>query len=219
MTTTPSLRWRVPVLVAGVLVLLGAPRHPRGTMTEMLAHPDWVMAHTLVLAGFVVLLAGLVMLRRGGAHPARTAWWLRFAVIATALQALEMAVHTAAVVDHASLAAGRATPVLSTHLALSVVIYPLFGAAIVGLIVAAARERAAGSWWIAWLGIIGATAHGLAAPLVVLSGDTRFAILFPGIALLALWMVLASLWPVRARAAAPASAAAPSAPRPVPAAR
>jgi cytochrome bd-type quinol oxidase subunit 2 len=215
MTTTSSLRWRVPLFLAGVVILAGAPRHPRGTMTEMLAHPDWVMAHTLVLVGFVVLLAALVMLHRGGAQPARTARWVRFAAVATLLQAIEMAVHTAAVVDHGHLAAGQATPVLTTHLALSVVIYPLFGAAIVGFILAAARERAAGSWWIAWLGVIGATAHGLAAPLVVLSGDTRFAILFPGIALLALWMVLAALWPVRAPADVPHRASPP----PVPAAR
>jgi hypothetical protein len=215
MPTTSSLRWRGPVLLAGLLILAGAPRHPRGTMTEMLAHPDWLLAHTLVLAGFVVLAAGLAMLRGEGTHPARTAWWLRFAVVATALQAVEMAVHTAAVVDHASLEAGRATPVLSTHLAMSVVLYPLFGAAIVGFILAAARDRVAGSWWIAWLGVIGATAHGLAAPLVVLSGDTRFAILFPGIALLALWLVLAAVWPARAAAGVPHRAS----PLPTPATR
>jgi hypothetical protein len=215
MTTRTSLHWRVPLLLAGLIILVGAPRHPRGTMTEMLAHPDWVLAHTLVLIGCVVLLAALVMLHRGGAQPARTAWWLRFAIVATAMQALEMAVHTAAVVDSGHLAAGRATPVLSTHLALSVVIYPLFGAAIVGLILATARERSVGSRWIAWLGVIGATAHGLAAPLVVLSGDTRFAILFPGIALLALWIVLAALWPARAAAVAPY----PASPRPSSAAR
>ncbi|HST58701.1 MAG TPA: hypothetical protein VLK84_08440 [Longimicrobium sp.] len=215
MIDTPSLRWRAPVLLGGVLIFLGGPRHPRGTMAEMLAHPDWVLAHTLVLGGFVALLAGLVLLRRGAAQPTRTAWWLRFAIAATTLQALEMVLHTAAVVDGAHLVAGHATPVLSTHLALSVVVYPLFGAGMIGLILAGARERSVGSAWIAWLGLIGATAHGLAAPLVVLSGDVRFAILFPGIVLLALWLVLAALWPARASAGAPHHAS----PRPSPAAR
>ncbi len=215
MIDTSSFRWRAAVLLGGVLILQGGPRHPRGTMAEMLVHPDWVLAHTLVLGGFIALLAGLVLLRRGGAQPARTAWWLRFAIGATALQALEMVLHTAAVVDGGHLAAGHATPVLSTHLALSVVVYPLFGAGMIGLILAGARERSVGSRWIAWLGVTGATAHGLAAPLVVLSGDVRFAILFPGIALLALWMVLAALWPARAAAIAPH----PAPPRPSPAAR
>jgi hypothetical protein len=215
MTTTSSFRWRVPLLLAGIFVILGGPRHPGGTMAEMLGHPDWILAHTLVLAGFLALLAGLVMLRREGTQPARTAWWLRFAVVATALQAFEMVLHTLSVVDHGNLVAGHATPVLSTHLALAVVMYPLFGAATVGFILAAARERVAGSWWIAWLGVIGATAHGLAAPLTILSGDTRFAVLFPGIALLALWLVLAAVWPARAAAGVPHRAS----PLPSPAAR
>jgi hypothetical protein len=215
MIDTRSFPWRAAVLLSGVLILQGGPRHPRGSsMAEMLAHPDWVLAHTLVLAGFIALLAGLMLLRQGGPQPARTAWWLRFATFATALQALEMVVHTAAVVDSGHLATGHATPVLSTHLAMSVVVYPLFGASIVGLILASARERSLGSRWVAWLGVIGATAHGLAAPLVVLSGDRRFGILFPGIALLALWMVLAAVWPVRATSVATHAAA----PQPSPAA-
>lgn len=203
MSIHPTLRWRAPLLAAGVLILLGAPRHPRGTMVQMLAHPDWVLAHTLVLAGFVALLAALVMRSRGAALSRREGWWLRFAVIATALQALEMVVHTVAVVDGHNLAAGHGTPVLSTHLALAVPLYPLFGAAMAGWILAAARDGAMGSRWIAWVGIAGAVAHGLAAPLVILSGDVRFAILFPGIALLAAWAVLAALWPARAAAPSP----------------
>ena len=209
MAINPSLRWRAPLLLAGVLILLGGPRHPRGAMVEMLAHPDWVLAHMLVLAGFVALLAGLVLLRRGAPQPARTAWWLRFAIAATALQSFEMVLHTVSVVDGGNLAAGHATPVLSTHLALAVVMYPLFGAAMVGFILAAARERAAGSVWIAWLGVIGAAAHGLSAPIVILSGDTRFAILFPMLMLLALWLVIAAFLPARAAAAAPHPHASP----------
>lgn len=215
MMTTASLRWRLPFFVAGALLLKGGSMHPGGTMAEMISHPDWVMGHTLVFAGYVVLLAGL-LLRRGAGVPQRMGTWMRFAVIATAAQAVEMAVHTMSYVDHANLVAGHTTPVLSTHLALAVVCYPLFGAGIIGLIVAGARERGLGSWWIAWLGVIGAAAQGLAAPIVVLSGDTRFAVLFIGIAPLALWVVLAALWPVRAAAAAPASA--PSRPSAVPAA-
>lgn len=208
-TDSSSVRWRLPLLLAGVLVLLGGPRHPGGTMAEMLAHPDWVPGHVLVTAGFAALLAGLVLLARSGTVPAPGARWLRFAIAATVLQTVEMVVHTASVVDHGNLVAGRATPVLSTHLALAVAFYPAFGAAAAGLILTAARTRAVGSWWIAWLGVAGAVAHGASAPLTILTGDERFRILFPGVALFALWMVLAALWPLRARAAAAPRHAAP----------
>lgn len=206
MSTSSSLRWRIPVLLGGVLILAG-PQHPRGDMVQMLGHADWLASHVLMTASLILLGVGLVLLRRGGPQPERTARWLRYAIIATALQTVEAVVHTAAVVDHGNLAAGRATPVLTTHLAMAVVLYPLFGAAVVGLIVAAARERVLGSWWIAWIGIIGATAHGAAAPLRILTGYAPFSILFAGIVVFALWMVLAGLWPLRA--GAPARRAAP----------
>lgn len=218
MSTTPSLRWRAPLLLAGVMILAG-PMHPRGTMVQMLAHADWLASHVLMTASFIAFGVGLALLRRGQPQPERTARWLRWALVATALQTVEAVVHTAAMVDHGNLAAGRATPVLTTHLAMAVVLYPLFGAAVAGLIVAAARERVLGSWWIAWIGIIGASAHGAAAPLRILTGYEAFSVLFAGIVPLALWMALAALWPVRAPAAVAAGASVPPAPRPAPAAR
>lgn len=206
MHVSASSRWRIAFLVAGVLILLGGPRHPGGTMAQMLAHPDWVLSHTLVLAGFVVLLAGLALLRAAGPLPPQTAAWVRLALAATAVQAGEMVLHTLAYIDHGRLVAGHATPLLSTHLAFSVVAYPLFAAGIIGLIVAGARDRVLGSRWIAPIGIVGVAAHGIAAPMVVAAGDERFRVLFPGIALLALWMVIAALLP--ARGAAPVRPAA-----------
>ena len=53
-----------------------------------------------------------------------------------------------------------------------------------------------GSWWIAWLGIIGAAAHGVAGPLAVIWNIQTE--LFALIVLLALWMVLAACRPARA---------------------
>src|SRR6185312_1991711 len=98
-------------------------------------------------------------------------WWLRWAIVAAALQTVEMTLHTLAFVDHDHLVAGQPTPVLSTHLTLAVVVYPLFALTMIGIIVAGARERALGSWWIAGLGIAGVAAHGAAAPLAVLGAD------------------------------------------------
>ena len=191
--------WRLFFALSALLILIGGPQHPGGTMAEMLAHPKWVPAHALMLAGFLALLAGLILYQRSIALPDRTRRWVRLAAVATALQAVEMAFHTAAFVDHANLVAGRATPVLTTHLWLAVVLYPVFGLAVVGLIVAATRDRALGSPWIAWLGILGALAHGAAAPLTILTAIPWARMLFPFLILLALWLLLAALWPLRTR--------------------
>jgi nitrate reductase NapE component len=192
--------WRPCFVLSALFILVGGPRHPRGTMAEMLGHHDWVLAHVLMLAGFVALLFGLILYSRGAVVPDRTRKWIRFAVIGTALQVVEMVMHTVSVVDHANLVAGRATPVLSTHLGLAVVFYPIFAATIVGLILAGMRDRSLGSPWIGWLGILGAVAHGAAAPLVILFKIDWARNLFPGVAVLALWLLLAALWPSRSKA-------------------
>jgi alkylhydroperoxidase/carboxymuconolactone decarboxylase family protein YurZ len=188
--------WRPLFILAGGLVLAGGPRHPGGTMVEMLGNPEWIPAHTLMLAGFVSLLLGLVAFSREALTPTMRRW-ARLAIAGAALQAVEMALHTAAALDHANLMAGRATPILSTHLALAVVAYPVFAASIIGFIVATARERAMGSPWIAWIGVLGALGHGIAAPLVALTAVPWARSLFPAVIGLAIWLILAGLLPRR----------------------
>lgn len=199
--------WRVFLLLGAVGILAGGPRHPGGSMAEMLAHPDWVLSHVLVLGGYVSLLVALILFRRAGGLPAGTARWAGLAVIGTALMVTEAIFHTAAVMDHANLMAGRTTPILTIHLALAVVLYPVFSITIIGFMLAGARERVIGSRWITWMGILGAVMHGMAPPLVVGLGLTNFAFLFPGVVLFALWELIATFLP--ARAAAPAAAPAP----------
>jgi hypothetical protein len=190
--------WRLCLLLAGGFILAGGPLHPRGTMAEMLGHQDWVLSHLLVLAGFVAMAVALLLYQRQVVLPEVTARWTRWAIYGTVLQAVEMVLHTAAVVDHHALVAGQATPVLTAHLWLAVVAYPVFGALTIGWIVATARERTLASRWLAPLGIAGAAAHGLAAPLVVTFGVEQARILFPMVMLLALWLVVAALWPLGA---------------------
>ena len=186
------LSWRPFFVLSALLLPIGGFQHPDGTMAEMLGHPAWVRSHLFMLAGFVALLGGLLVLRSKGRLPTATRRWTRLAVIGTTLQAVEMVLHTAAVVDQANLVQGNPTPVLTTHLTASVVFYPIFAALFIGLIVAAARERVVGTRGISWLGIVGLVAHGSAPPLVA-SGIEGAGLLFPLLTLFAAWLLLVAL--------------------------
>jgi len=166
-------------------------------MQEMLGHPDWFLAHLIPLVGYIALLVGLIFFRKGTGLPERTLRWARYAIIGTVLQIIEMIFHTAAMVDHGNLVAGQPTPVLTIHLWLIAIFYPLFAISIIGLIIAGIRDHSLGSPWIAWLGILGAASHALAPILVTWLGILGAWILFPMVMLLALWFVLAAIWPTR----------------------
>ena len=91
--------WRPAFILSALLFMVGGPQHPDGTMVEMLGHPAWVRAHSLVLAGFVAFLVGLMAFRATPSLPERTRRWTRYALVGAVLQVVEMALHTAAVVD------------------------------------------------------------------------------------------------------------------------
>jgi hypothetical protein len=188
--------WRAPFVIGGFLYLWGSAQHPRGTMAEMMAAPEWVPGHTTVFIALLVLTLGLVLVRRTGRATASTDRWLRFVIIATALEAVEMGVHTVAYVDGEALAQGHSTPVLTLHLWLATLIYPFFAISLVGLIRAGQREGVLGSRWIAWLGMLGAAAHGIVMWLVYIFEIFWAPILFPIAAVsLSLWFMLAGVWP------------------------
>ena len=121
--------------------------------------------------------------------------WTRLAIVGTALQTVEMTVHTAAMVDAGHLAAGHATPVLTTHMAMSMVFYPLFAVATAGFFIKGMRERAIGSPWIVWIGVIGTAGNGAAPILVGLFGWMEARILFAFMIGIAIWLLLAAVWP------------------------
>ena len=198
--------WRALFILSAIAFFVGGPMHPGGeTMAEMLADPSWVPGHAIVLAGFLALLGGLVLHRRSLPLSARSNRWSRNAIIGTALMALEMAVHTAAAVDAENAAAGLATPVATTHLWMARTLYPLFGVLLAGFVAAAARDRTLASRWIAPLGVFGALAWGAGPPAVTWLGES-WAILFPvGLMTLALWILLAGLWPNRSANPSPAT--------------
>ena len=195
------MMWRVLFVAAGLLLLAGGPRHPGGSMLEMLRHHDWFMAHALVTLGYGTMAAGLVAFSRTLANTPAMKRWTGLAIAGTVLQTVEMAVHTAAMVDAANLAAGHATPVLTTHLTMSMVFYPLFGITTAVFFIKGMRERAIGSPWIVAIGVIGTIANGMAPILVGLVGWTEARILFAFMVGIAIWLLLAALWPTAARRA------------------
>ncbi|HYH82820.1 MAG TPA: hypothetical protein VEX86_23710 [Longimicrobium sp.] len=210
--------WRALFVIGGALVIAGGFMHPRGTMAQMLADPNWLPGHSLQTVGFLALCAGLALYRRDAALPRRTRWWATAAAVMMALETLEMAVHTLAYVDRAAAQAtvehvGMATPVLLTHLWMATLVGPVSGVALIALIWVGMRERSLGSPWIGWLGMIGAAAHAAVMPLVFLLNLPMFGIFFPMIIFLALWFCLAGVWPRRKQRAHVPPAAARPAPR------
>jgi hypothetical protein len=201
--------WRPALLLSGVAMMAGGPRHPspstelpfRESTALMLAHPDWAPAHLLILLSYVLLLGGVLLWRRDTDPSAGTGTWSRITIAAAGVACVEMAFHAAAMLDLDRLRAGEPTPILSTHLALTTIANPLLGLALAGLAVTGARLGRLGSRWIAWMAVVGGAAYGFAGVYVVLTRDQRISPLFAvGATLMAFWLMLAAVWPIRAAA-------------------
>jgi hypothetical protein len=209
MKLVPSRIWRAFFVMGGLLYSVGAFFHPRGkTMADMLVDPAWIPAHTAVFVGFFLVTMGLVSFRRSVPVSPTLGRWLRATLVLAVLQIIEMGLHTMAYVDaealaHGNLHGGLSTPVLTTHIWLSTVVFTPFAIAFLGLIWTGTRERVLGSPWILWLGVIGAVAYGAVMWLVFVLKIDGAGVLFP-IAHLAvpLWFVLAGVWPIRQPASA-----------------
>lgn len=199
--TTPSKRtstWPGPLAAGGVLFLVGGLLHPRGDSTlpepqataEFIGAATWIPAHALILAGTIGFLIGLFALARSRtplSTGARRAAWV--AAVAAVLFAVEGVFHLAAFVDENAVLAGEATPFLSTHMAMSLVVYPLFTFAVAALAVLSGRTLTHPVVGI--IGAIGAVAFGVAPALVGLAGIEVLAPLFPvGGILMALWFTV-----------------------------
>jgi hypothetical protein len=193
-------------VTGGLLYFVGAFFHPRDpTMAEMLVQPAWVPAHSTVFVGLALMTAGLLAFRRDRVLSPTMARWLKWSIVLSALETLEMGVHTLAYVDAGALPAGHLhggmdTPVLTLHVVLSIAVYTPYAIALAGLIWVAQRERTLGSPWIGWLGFVGAAAHGSVMWLAIILAIGWARMLFPIAALaLSLWFILAGLWPTPAR--------------------
>jgi hypothetical protein len=201
-----SLPWRTCFVLSTICMGIGGPQHPDGTIPEMLADPIWFSAHAWVVASFVAMTAGLILFGRSAVLSQRVRWWLRIAVIVTAIQTADMVVHTAAYIDLANMLAGRATPVFTSHMLLTMIVYPIFGVLISAFIIVAARERALGNPWVAWIGVAGALAHGVAGFFTVAFDSEATRALFPLIMLVMVWALIVALMPERSTATIPSRA-------------
>jgi hypothetical protein len=190
--------WRILFAAGGVIMAAGGPLHPRGeTMHSMLIDPNWFPSHMAQLVGFGLMTLGMMRFRRVLPHSPAVRRWSGLAALGLALQTVEMAFHLASMVDAEKLAAGLATPVLSTHIVLALTIYPLLAILVSGLIVVAARTRELGTPLLAPLGIAGLVAQAIAVVLVAGFDMQAARIGFPMVMLFAIWTVVVSLMPSR----------------------
>jgi hypothetical protein len=110
-----------------------------------------------------------------------------------ALSALEMIFHLLAFVERDAAITGGSTPIIDIHQGLQVQSHPLLGFAVAALTILEVRRldgsRLVWVWRIASvIGLLGAIAHGLAGPLVVLTRNASFGNLFAGAGPMALYL-------------------------------
>ena len=182
--------------VAGLLMAVGGQMHPRGSGDTVNAHllsmfesPAWPLSHTVLLAGGVAAFLAFASAWRREAFGPQVQRWLPAAIAGWAFGAVEMIPHLMAAREASALEHHHATPVLDVHVVMQVIASPVVG--LTGALVAVAVARAARSriaWALATFAVIGGVFSAAAGPLVVLTDDPRFTILFPFQAGLAIWL-------------------------------
>lgn len=181
----------------GVLLAAGGQQHPRGSGDSLDAHllsmfesPAWPLSHLLMLAGTVLSVLAFLSARRTEAFGPRVQRWLPAVAACWAFGAAELVPHLLAAGDAHALEHHEATPVLDVHLVMQLVAGPLVGLS--GAVIAVVVHLATRSWATAVLAgfaVVGGLLSAAAAPLVVLTGDPAFTLLFPFQAGLAVWLV------------------------------
>jgi len=190
--------WPWAFIAGGVLFLIGGALHPgedsslpeEEATAEFIGAGTWVPAHALIVAGTIGFMIGLFALARSSmpsSPAARRAAWV--AALAAVLLVVEGAFHLAAFVDEDAARSGAATPVLSTHMVMSLIIYPLFTLALAALALLSGRTLTHPV--VGVLGAIGAIAFGVAPALVGPAGIDSLAVLFGvGGILMSLWFIV-----------------------------
>jgi len=203
-TTTPRQArdnvWPAAFIAGGVLFLIGGPLHPsedpglpEQATADMIGSTAWISSHSLLLLASIGFLIGLFALTRSR-MPLSTAAQRAavVAAIAGVLFVVEGVFHLAAFADDDAARAGAATPFLSTHMVMSLIVYPLFTFAVAALAVLSGRLLTHPA--VGVIGAIGAVTFGLAPALVGLAGIESLDWMFPvGGILMALWFTVAGV--------------------------
>jgi len=203
--------WRIALVTSGLVMLAGAPRHPgsdakypmRQELAIMTSHPDWVPAHVMIMLSTMLLAAGLLLAYRKKAWPGVQPA-LGIAAVAVTAYVIETAFHLAAAVDNHALHHGGATPVATTHIWLSVLLYPVTGLALSYLGI---RQLAVWRGARRFLGLpaaVGGLAHAVSVPLTLVLPDAELSPVFATAG-----MLIAAYALVNGLAGAPRQAAVP----------
>jgi hypothetical protein len=186
MTTTIDSRWRIALALGGATMAIGGPLHPesdaadplRDELATMTAGDTWVLSHSLVAVGTVLLATGLWAAHRAGVWPASTRAPLRVAAIALAAYVVETIFHLAAVIDSDALAAGDPAPVAFTHIGLALVLYPISGLAFAWLNLHVFRAVALPEKVFGVVGVVAGVLHAVVIPLLLLFPDLELTPMF-----------------------------------------
>lgn len=196
MTMLPSRTWRLPFVAAGLAITIGGRFHPesdaelplREELATMTSGDTWVLSHTLIALGTALLALGLWTAHWNRSWPKSTHRALRVGAIAMSLYLVETFVHLGAAVDTDALANGDFAPIAFTHVALSVLLYPVTGLVLVWL---SCRQFGAVDLprkVVAVVGVLAGALHAASVPLSLALPDTELSPVFAGAG------VLTSLW-------------------------
>ena len=186
------------LLAAGGLVFsVGGSLHPKEDPPDvslvqhlhvMFQDPLWWPGHAVLLAGMLLLTAGLWRLP---ADLPRLRALVTATAAASALATVDMLLHLLAVTQDAAAAQGRTTLLIDVHLWLETVTVPLCGVGVAVLATAGARTRTLGSWWLAPLAVVGGVCYALAAGTALWTDALDE--LFPAAAGLGAWAAVVGL--------------------------
>ena len=209
-TPTSFLRthgWRIALVASGVLMAAGGRMHPDAEATDalspelasMTADERWVRGHTLIVVSTLLLVVALWAARSGrvwpGAHRAVTV-----AAIAFTAYAVETVFHLAAVADQPALAGEEIPPLTMAHLALSIVLYPVSGTALVLLGLFLISTERGVRRVVPVLAVVAGVLHAVSVPITMVLPDLEASPLFAGAGMgLAVWSVLTALVGASAR--------------------
>ena len=188
-------RWPAVLFgVGGLVMAVGGSLHPHDaketltdTLVGLLSSPAWGTSHVLIIA---LVVAGLAGARRERLFPDAVRGWLTVTTVCWAISVVELVPHLLAGSEHHALEAGESTPMLTTHLTLSVVTGPLLGLSTAALAVAVAvAARTVPAWLLAVVGAVGGVVFGAASPAVAITQNPALTTLFSADALVSVWLV------------------------------